>query len=168
MVQLYRSASSRTKQLEYIDKAHNANRDASTIAMAVGFLQKSLVERAKRRKQLKIFVKNNKDLTGGNMADLIIKAEREKDHIRRMKSEVHLDKSCKENRSKLNNLQGHHLKTELSHTPAAKATDYEREQTRGRGKTIERKRAIKYSLAHIEHQKKELTIRLFPNNSQNI
>ena len=40
----------------------------------------------KRKKQLKIFVKNNKDLTGANMADLILKVEKEKDQIRRMKS----------------------------------------------------------------------------------
>jgi hypothetical protein len=76
VVQLYRTANSRNKQIEYIDKAHNSSRDSSTIDMAIVFLHRCLIDRSKRRKQLSIFLKNNKDLTGSNMADLIIKAER--------------------------------------------------------------------------------------------
>jgi hypothetical protein len=72
--------------LEYIDKPHNSPRDKSTIDLAINFLNKNLNEKIKRKKQIKIFVKNNKDLTGSNMADLIVRAEKEKDQIRRMKS----------------------------------------------------------------------------------
>ena len=85
-MELYKAAGSKVKQLEYIDKPHNSARDKDTIELAANFLYKNLNERMKRKKQLKIFVKNNKDLTGANMADLILKVEKEKDHIRRMKS----------------------------------------------------------------------------------
>jgi hypothetical protein len=44
---------------------------------------------------MRIFVRNNRDLTGANMADLIVKAEKEKVEMRRMKSEHHLDRSFK-------------------------------------------------------------------------
>jgi hypothetical protein len=42
VVQLYKQSSSRNKQLEYIDKAHNSSRDRETILLGVNFLQKTI------------------------------------------------------------------------------------------------------------------------------
>jgi hypothetical protein len=43
VVKLYSLSASKTKRLEYIDKAHNSARDGATISLAISFLQKSLL-----------------------------------------------------------------------------------------------------------------------------
>lgn len=42
VVELYKNSSSRNKRLEYIDKAHNSNRDREIIQLASIFLEKNL------------------------------------------------------------------------------------------------------------------------------
>jgi hypothetical protein len=146
--------------LEYIDKPHNSARDKQTIDLAISFLYKNLSERNKKKKQMTIFVKNNKDLTGANMADLIVRAEREKSHIRRMKSEHNIDRSAKENKDRVNI----HIKTELTSTHSLTLN--------GNSKTspdVSRKgrKAIKFSLAHIEQKRlaetKNMTMNPYKN-----
>lgn len=92
VVQLYKQSSSRIKQLEYIDKAHNSSRDHETIRIGVNFLLKTSEEKCKKRKQPYPFAKKSFNVTGSNMAELIVKAEREKSQLKRMKSELHLNK----------------------------------------------------------------------------
>jgi ribosomal protein S24E len=147
VVQLYKHCSSKVKQLEYIDKPHNSARDRTTVDLAISFLHKNLTERSRKKKQMNVFIKNNKDLTGSNMADLIVKAEKEKDQMRRMKSEHNLDRSTKENRNKLNL----HFKTELTSTLSVTLNDKSKlkispDKSKRR---LEKRKAIKFSLAHI-------------------
>ena len=68
VVDLYKYAGSKYKQLEYIDKGHNSNRDPSTIQLAVNFLSKCLVDRKKKSRLMKVGLKNNRQINGGNMA----------------------------------------------------------------------------------------------------
>ena len=75
VVQLYIRCSSRNKQLEFIDKLHNSSRDEDTIITSINFMLRNLQEQ-KKGKPMKIFSLNS--TTGGNMADLIIKVEKEK------------------------------------------------------------------------------------------
>ena len=75
VVQLYIRCSSRSKQLEFIDKLHNSSRNEDTIITAVNFMLQNLQEQ-KKSKPMKVFNLNN--TMGGNMADLIIKAEKER------------------------------------------------------------------------------------------
>ena len=88
---------------------------------------------------MRIFVRNNRDLTGANMADLIVKAEKEKVEMRRMKSEHHLDRSFKENRS-----NNQHLKTEFYPNPSVMLTNNPLPERR-----VEKRKTIKFSLAHL-------------------
>ena len=141
MAQLYRLAASKNKQLEYIDKGHNCSREASTIKLAAGFLSKCVAERQKKSRLLKVCLKNCKYVNGGNMAELIVRAEKERSEVKRMKSQVHLDKSFKENKSKFNNV---HLKTEFTSNPSIVLCRKE-----DRSPLAAKKKAIKYSLAHL-------------------
>ena len=73
MVELYKLSASRNKQLEYIDKGHNSSRDEDIIVTAISFLSMNIEEKQKKKKQMKILGQKNVNITGGNMADLIIK-----------------------------------------------------------------------------------------------
>ena len=68
VVELYKYAGSKYKQLEYIDKGHNSNRDASTIQLAASFLSKCLLDRQKKSRLIQVGRKNNRHINGGNMA----------------------------------------------------------------------------------------------------
>lgn len=149
VVQLYKASSSRVKQLEYIDKPHNSARDKQTIDLAISFLYRNLTDRNKKKKQMTIFVKNNKDLTGANMADLIVRAEREKTQIRRMKSEHNIDRSTKENKDRVNT----HMKTELMSTHSVVLSGKSKVSPDANHKETNKRKAIKFSLAHIEQKK---------------
>ena len=56
VVQMYKRAASRTKHLEYIDKAHHSAREQTTVTTAMNFMQKTLAQRHQTRKQLKKIV----------------------------------------------------------------------------------------------------------------
>ena len=69
--QMYKMCTAKNKQLQYIEKEHNASRDIETIVRAADFLGKSLENMSRKRSFLKVLIKNKPSL-GGQAATLLM------------------------------------------------------------------------------------------------
>jgi predicted RNase H-like nuclease (RuvC/YqgF family) len=105
---------------------------------------------------LHAFSKNSFNLTGGNMAERIVQVEKEKSQLKRMKSELQLNK---ENHN-VNNLEHkvgkakEKMHTEASINPSVELEEKDKSVIRLNRSFLDKRKAIKCSLAHIEFTKK--------------